>query len=105
MLISSGSLTSAFLKKPSDGDKKELFGLPVAQYLKTEFEYKKYWGINQNSSLVFRQFVGVAIPFGNSDDIPFSRSYRAGGSNDIRAWRTFELGPGSELSTLEFNDR
>ncbi len=102
-LISSGSLTSAFLKKPSDGDKKELFGLPVAQYLKTEFEYKKYWGINQNSSLVFRQFVGVAIPFGNSDDIPFSRSYRAGGSNDIRAWRTFELGPGSELSTLEFN--
>ncbi len=102
-LISSGSLTSAFVKKPADGSKKELFGLPVAQYLKTEFEYKKYWGINLNSSLVFRQFVGVAVPFGNSDDIPFSRSYRAGGSNDIRAWRTFDLGPGSEQSTLEFN--
>ncbi len=102
-LISSGSITSAFVKKPADGGKKQLFGLQVAQYLKTEFEYKKYWGINLNSSLVFRQFVGVAVPFGNSDDIPFSRSYRAGGSNDIRAWRTFDLGPGSELSTLEFN--
>ena len=102
-IISAGSLTSAFIKKPSDGSKKELFGLPVAQYIKTEFEYKKYWDININTSLVFRQFVGIAIPFGNSDDIPFSRSYRAGGSNDIRAWRTFELGPGSELSTLEFN--
>ena len=102
-IISSGSLTSAFLKKPSDGSKKELFGLPVAQYLKTEFEYKKYWSINFNSSLVFRQFIGMAIPFGNSDDIPFSRSYRAGGSNDIRAWQTFDLGPGSELSSLEFN--
>jgi outer membrane protein assembly factor BamA len=102
-LISSGSLTSAFLKKPTDGSKKETFGLPVAQYLKTELEYKKYWSINFNSSLVFRQFIGMAVPFGNSDDIPFSRSYRAGGSNDIRAWQTFDLGPGSEASTLEFN--
>ena len=102
-IISSGSFTSAFIKKPSDGSRKELFGLPVAQYLKTEFEYKKYWNINLNSSLVFRQFIGMAIPFGNSNDIPFSRSYRAGGSNDIRAWQTFELGPGSELSSLEFN--
>lgn len=102
-LISSGSLTSALVKKPTDGGRKELFGLPVAQYFKTEFEYKKYWSINFNTSLVFRQFLGVAVPFGNSDDIPFSRSYRAGGSNDIRAWRTFELGPGSDLSSLEFN--
>ena len=102
-LNSSGSITSAFLKKPSDGSKKELFGLPIAQYLKTEFEYKKYWSLNLNSTLVFRQFIGIAVPFGNSDDIPFSRSYRAGGSNDIRAWQTFDLGPGSQKSTLEFN--
>ncbi len=102
-LISSGSITSTFLKKPSDGSRKQLFGLPVAQYLKTEIEHKKYWAFNQNSTLVFRNFIGIAVPFGNSDEIPFSRSYRAGGSNDIRAWRTFDLGPGSELSTLEFN--
>ena len=102
-LISSGSLTSAFVKKKSDGSKKQLFGLPVAQYLKTEVEYKKYWSINPNTTIAHRTFIGVAIPFGNSNDIPFSRSYRAGGTNDIRAWRTFDLGPGSELSSLEFN--
>ncbi len=102
-IISSGSITSAFVKKAADGSKKQLFGLPVAQFLKTEVEYKKYWGINSNTSLVYRGFIGAAIPFGNSDDIPFSRSYRAGGSSDIRAWRTFKLGPGSEESTLEFN--
>ena len=102
-LISSGSITSAFLKKPADGSKKQLFGLDVAQYIKTEVEHKKYWAFNQNSTLVFRNFIGVAVPFGNSDEIPFSRSYRAGGSNDIRAWRTFDLGRGSEQSTLEFN--
>tara|TARA_R110002073_G_scaffold279026_1_gene443171 strand:- start:459174 stop:461669 length:2496 start_codon:yes stop_codon:yes gene_type:complete len=102
-LISSGSITSLFVKKTAESGKKEIFGLPIAQYFKTELEYKKYWGLNINSSLVFRGFIGAAIPFGNSDDIPFSRSYRAGGSNDIRAWRTFDLGPGAEDSNLEFN--
>ncbi|HIE45272.1 MAG TPA: hypothetical protein EYP87_03675 [Flavobacteriaceae bacterium] len=57
---------------------------------------------NQNH-LVFRTFIGAAVPFGNSTEIPFSRSYRAGGSNDIRAWKTFELGPGSSVSNLDFN--
>ena len=102
-VISSGSVTSAFVGKRAESGKKELFSLPVAQYLKTEVEYKKYWSINTNTSLVYRGFIGAAIPFGNSDDIPFSRSYRAGGSNDIRAWKTFKLGPGSEENSLEFN--
>jgi len=102
-LISSGSLTTLFIKKPKDGSKKELFGLNVAQYIKPEIEFKKYWTINSSSSLVHRTFIGAAIPFGNSDDIPFSRSYRAGGSNDIRAWYTFDLGPGSEKTAREFN--
>ncbi|MCB0484899.1 MAG: BamA/TamA family outer membrane protein [Flavobacteriaceae bacterium] len=100
-VISSGSLTSAFIKKPADGTTKKLFGVNIAHYLKTELEYKKYWAINPNSSFVHRSFIGVAFPFGNSN-IPFSRSYRAGGANDIRAWRTFELGPGSEPNNLEF---
>ncbi|RPD96724.1 hypothetical protein EGM88_10215 [Aureibaculum marinum] len=102
-LVSSGNLTSLFVKNSSESNKKELFGLEIAQYLKTEFEYKKYWGINSKTSLVHRTFIGAAFPMGTSDAIPFSRSYRAGGSNDIRAWNTFKLGPGSEKNGLEFN--
>lgn len=102
-LISSGSITNSLVKKTNENGEKVLFGLPVKQYIKSEFEHKKYWSINQNSTLVMRNFIGAAIPFGNSDNIPFSRSYRAGGSNDIRGWRTFDLGRGSETSTLEFN--
>ncbi|MBJ2173867.1 BamA/TamA family outer membrane protein [Aureibaculum sp. A20] len=102
-LVSSGNLTSMFVNKSSESNKKELFGLEVAQYLKTEVEYKKYWGINSKSTLVHRTFIGAAFLTGNSESIPFSRSYRAGGSNDIRAWNTFDLGPGSESNSLEFN--
>ncbi len=101
-IISAGTITSAIAKKNAEG-RKELFDLPIAQYIKTELEYKKYWDLGRDHHLVFRSFVGAAIPFGNSSDIPFSRSYRAGGSNDIRAWQTFDLGPGTSLTNLEFN--
>jgi outer membrane protein assembly factor BamA len=53
--------------------------------------------------LVFRSFLGVAIPYGNSNTIPFSRSYFIGGPNDLRAWKIYDLGPGSTKSGLEFN--
>jgi outer membrane protein assembly factor BamA len=49
-----------------------------------------------------RTFLGAIIPYDNSD-IPFTKSYFAGGSNDIRAWQTYELGPGSRNTGLEFN--
>ncbi len=101
-IVSAGSLTSALTQESTNG-RKELFGLPIAQYIKTEFEYKKYWQLYNNNHLVFRTFIGAAVPFGNSTEIPFSRSYRAGGSNDIRAWKTFDLGPGASLSNLDFN--
>ncbi len=59
--------------------------------------------MKKDNILVFRSFVGAAFPYGNSTNVPFSRSYSAGGSNEIRAWRTFDLGPGGELTNLEYN--
>ncbi len=49
-------------------------------------------------------FAGIAIPYGNSNSIPFSRSYFAGGTNDNRAWQSYSLGPGSSGSVLDFNE-
>ena len=53
--------------------------------------------------MVSRTFAGIAIPYGNSQDIPFTSSYFIGGSSDIRAYRTYELGPGSNSNNLEYN--
>ena len=47
---------------------------------------------------------GIAIPFGNANYIPFSRSYFSGGTNDNRAWQPYSLGPGSTGSILDFNE-
>ena len=58
----------------------------------------------KKSSLAFRFFGGIAVPYGNSNSVPFSRSYFAGGSNDNRGWQAYSLGPGSSLSVNDFNE-
>jgi outer membrane protein assembly factor BamA len=101
--VSSGALSTLVSPNKNDQGQKLMFGLPIAQFFKVEFEYKKYWELKKDNILVFRGFVGAAFPYGNSTNVPFSRSYSAGGSNEIRAWRTFDLGPGGEKTNLEYN--
>jgi len=101
-LVSAGTFTNTIFKNENEEGQRVIFDVPIAQYIKTEFEYKKYWELRKDNILVFRTFIGAAIPYGNSTNVPFSRSYSAGGSNEIRAWRTFDLGPGAELNNLEY---
>lgn len=102
-IASAGGLTNIFLKEPEDESKKEILGIPVAQYIKLDLEYKKFWGNNIDKVLAFRAFLGIAVPYGNSDEIPFSRSYFIGGANDLRAWKIYDLGPGATKTGLEYN--
>ena len=51
-----------------------------------------------------RSYFGIAIPYGNSTNIPFAKSFFAGGANDNRAWTAYSLGPGSSETTNEFNE-
>ncbi|MBO0342877.1 MAG: BamA/TamA family outer membrane protein [Bacteroidota bacterium] len=81
-----------------------VFGVPYSQYVKTEFDYIRHWEIGGSQVIAFRSFSGLAIPYGNSDNIPFVRSYFAGGSNDNRAWNAYELGPGRTDNVNDFNE-
>jgi hypothetical protein len=100
--ISAGTFTNGIFQNSNDAGQRTFLDVPVAQYFKTEFEYKKYWELRDKNVFVFRTFVGAAIPYGNSENVPFARSYSAGGSNELRAWRTFDLGPGGDINNLEF---
>lgn len=105
---SAGSLLSLFanatnIEKSSNG-RFELFDLEYSEYIKTEFDYIKHWGFSKETVFALRSFFGIAIPFGNSNNIPFSRSYYSGGSNDNRAWNPFRLGPGSTGGVNDFNE-
>jgi len=105
---SAGTLLSAVssiasLPKNTNGNY-EIFNLEYSEYVKTELDYIKHWDFGKEKVLAVRSFFGIAIPFGNSNYIPFSRSYYAGGSNDNRAWQPYSLGPGSTNALNDFNE-
>jgi outer membrane protein assembly factor BamA len=105
---SAGTILSAFAKstnqKKNVNGNYEIFNLEYSEYVKTEFDYIKHWDLSKEKILAFRSFFGIAIPFGNSNYIPFSRSYFSGGSNDNRAWQPYGLGPGSSGALDDFNE-
>lgn len=90
--------------KLTQNGSKTAFGVAYSQYIKTEFEYIKHWDLTRRKVLAVKAFVGVAIPYGNSNSVPFSRSYFAGGTNDIRAWQSYSLGPGKTGGVQDFNE-
>ena len=103
---SAGLLTNLFLgnKRLNSEGLKTISDLPFSQFLKSELSYIKHWDIGANSTFATRYFLGFAIPYGNSENIPFSESFFGGGSNDNRAWEVYRLGPGSSGATDEFNE-
>jgi hypothetical protein len=107
-LESAGNLLSGISKlipfEENENGQGLVFGVPYSQYVKTEVEYIKHWELTTTDVLAFRSFVGIAVPYGNSDNIPFLRSYFAGGSNDNRAWFPYSLGPGSTDNPNDFNE-
>ncbi|MCJ7933298.1 MAG: BamA/TamA family outer membrane protein [Chryseobacterium sp.] len=87
-----GLVTGANVKKDKE---KTLFGIPFSQYAKIENDFRLYHKFTEKTSLATRFIAGIAYPYGNSQNVPFSKQFFSGGSNSIRAFRARTLGPGS----------
>lgn len=98
------TLSNAIGLQKNSNDRYELFNVAYSQYVKTELDLIKYWDLSNNNTFAIRSFFGIAIPYGNSKSIPFSRSFFGGGSNDNRGWDAYNLGPGSSGGINEFNE-
>lgn len=97
-LESSGFLLSQvdgnFNMDPETGQR-TLFDVPYAQYVKFDIDYRNYLAVGPKSRFVSRLFLGVTHNYGNSPFLPpFEKNFLAGGSQDIRGWIAYRLGPG-----------
>ena len=103
-LESSGNLLSLFNKtkliSEHDGHH-ELLGIRYAQYVRSCIDFRQHLDIGHDSWLVFREFMGLGVPYGNSRDLPFERSFYGGGSNGLRGWLYRSVGPGGYVPTDE----
>ena len=79
----------------SDSGYYQVLGVRYSQYIRTSLDFRHYFFFLHNSnSLVFRTLIGLGIPYGNSDELPYEKGFYAGGANDMRGWLFKELGPG-----------
>ncbi len=90
-----------------EGNLPSLFGLSnnnlsYSRFVKLSADYRRYIPISNSGVFAWRLFGGFAQPYGGSTSIPLNRRFFAGGSNDIRGWAPFQLGPGN-ISTGNVN--
>lgn len=77
-------------------DNQENIDFARFQWLKFQADYRKYYPINQKSTVAYRANFGIAQPYGVSNGIlPYEKYFFAGGGTSIRAWQARRLGPGS----------
>lgn len=79
----------------------KVFNTRFAQYIKSDIEYRHGFSIDKYNSIVSRAFVGIGVPYGNFDVLPFEKKYFTGGANGIRAWPVRSLGPGTYKASPE----
>lgn len=92
-----GNLLSALLKNKEKDNfgSRHFFNIGYSQYVKSDIELRFQQSDIWQNHFVYRLFAGIGIPYGNSQSLPFEKSYFAGGANSIRAWAVRGLGPGS----------
>ncbi|MCH4821729.1 BamA/TamA family outer membrane protein [Gramella lutea] len=98
------ALSGVFNYEQNDQGFDKVIGVAYSQYIKTEIDFIKHWDLGSDQIFAARAFGGIAIPYGNSNSIPITKTFFGGGPNDNRAWQAYDLGPGSSGSILEFNE-
>ena len=106
----SGNLVSLYdvIRGRSFNEKnKQLFSNNYSQFLRLETDFTKNWSVGSKSQLVAHVNAGIVWSYGNSDEVPYSEMFYAGGANTLRAFSARGIGPGRfndyNLKDREFN--
>jgi outer membrane protein assembly factor BamA len=96
----SGNLVNAIynitgLKDSGSDEPGKMLGVPYAQFIKLTNDVRYYITIHKQKEIAMRMLAGIGVPFNNSEVMPYIKQYFAGGSQDLRAFYSRTLGPGS----------
>lgn len=99
-LESSGNLLYAINSLANSNTSSEgyyqIFGVRYSQYIRGSADYRHYFYFNnKKSSFATRIFAGSIIPYLNSEEVPYTKGFYAGGANGMRGWHFKTLGPGA----------
>ena len=97
-------LSHLLRQKASDDGSYKALGIRYSQYVKADADYAFTHYIDNRQSIAFHVGAGVAVPYGNSDVLPFEKRFYSGGANSVRGWGVRTLGPGSFNGTNKLED-
>jgi len=79
--------------KEPDGSYKFL-SVRYSQYVRAEFNRTHYQIFDKSNRVVYHLGLGIGIPYGNADVLPYEKRFFSGGANSVRGWGEGMLGPG-----------
>lgn len=82
-------------KKGEERHRYHMLGQPYEQYVRFDIDWSYSHYLTDRSRLALHAAGGFAMPYGNSDVMPFEKRYYSGGANSVRGWSVRELGPGT----------
>ncbi len=85
---------SHLFSKPDTAGYYKLFNVRFAQYVKAEYNITHHQIFDKGDRFVYHLGLGLGVPYGNGDVIPFEKRFYSGGANSIRGWSESTLGPG-----------
>jgi outer membrane protein assembly factor BamA len=86
---------SLFGNKSDSLDYYTLNGIRFSQYARIGADFRFYNVVEQNTTVAYRVFAGIGIPYGNAVVLPLEKGFYGGGANGMRGWPLRRLGPGS----------
>lgn len=99
----------------SGGQFNELLNLDVFrdsietfQFFKFNIDARKIEKVTRKLNIAYRLNIGVALPYGPNEALPYEKYFFGGGSNSLRAWKPRRLGPGAYgiyQDSIGFSDR
>ena len=100
-------LSHALGNTPDSTGAYQLFKIRYAQYVKGELNFTHHQIFDKDNRFVYHFDVGIGVPYGNGEVIPFEKRFYSGGANSVRGWSESTLGPGvyHRITTLprDFN--
>jgi outer membrane protein assembly factor BamA len=85
-------------RPPDTSGSYNVFGINFSNYVRSELDLRRYYSLSSNRTVVLHFNPGVAVPYGNSQVIPYVKQFYVGGTNSMRGWRVRSLGPGSYVN-------
>jgi outer membrane protein assembly factor BamA len=82
-----------------------LNGIRFSQYARMGLDFRYYNVVSQSTTVAYRVFIGVGLPYGNANVLPLEKGFYGGGSNGMRGWPLRRLGPGSYSNPEDYFDK